>query len=152
MNFGKNPQHDFPKMRGGSTAVWNFSENSSGLGGLSFSKKRSQLNTPGNLEHQDSVLSLISTGGCHHAKDTRQRCVFLRQNTILYAICKMDLNNFGAKSKDTHPLQGRFELAMKPCPPQARLSWSIAQADSLVTTTWIKLAWVELFELSCVSA
>ena len=29
MNFGKNPQHDFPKMRGGSTAVWSFSENSS---------------------------------------------------------------------------------------------------------------------------
>ena len=24
MNFGKNPQHDFPKMRGGSMAVWNF--------------------------------------------------------------------------------------------------------------------------------
>ena len=31
MNFGKKPQHDFPKMRGGSTAVWNFSENSSVL-------------------------------------------------------------------------------------------------------------------------
>ena len=37
MNFGENSQHDFPKMRGGeSTAVWNFSENSSVLGGLSF--------------------------------------------------------------------------------------------------------------------
>ena len=38
MNFGENPQHDFPKMRGGSMAVWNFSENSSVLGGLSFPK------------------------------------------------------------------------------------------------------------------
>ena len=37
MNFGKNPQHDFPKMRGGgSTAVWNFSENSSVLDRGSF--------------------------------------------------------------------------------------------------------------------
>ena len=31
MNFGKKLQHDFPKMRGGSKAVWNFSENSSVL-------------------------------------------------------------------------------------------------------------------------
>ena len=32
MNFGKKLQYDFPKMRGGrSKAVWNFSENSSGL-------------------------------------------------------------------------------------------------------------------------
>ena len=32
MSFGTNPQHDFPKMRGGgSKAVWNFSENSSVL-------------------------------------------------------------------------------------------------------------------------
>ena len=39
MNFGKNPQHDFPKMRGGgSTAVWNFSENSSVLEGTGFPK------------------------------------------------------------------------------------------------------------------
>ena len=36
MNFGKNPQHDFPKMRGGSTAVWNFSENSSVFEGTGF--------------------------------------------------------------------------------------------------------------------
>ena len=34
MNFGKNLQHNFPKMRGGgSKAVWNFSENSSVLEG-----------------------------------------------------------------------------------------------------------------------
>ena len=34
----RNPQHDFPKMRGveGLTAVWNFSENSSVLVGTSF--------------------------------------------------------------------------------------------------------------------
>ena len=33
----KNPQHDFPKMRGGgSKAVWNFSENSSVLERGSF--------------------------------------------------------------------------------------------------------------------
>ena len=32
MNFGKNLQYDFPKMRGGgSKAIWNFSENSSVL-------------------------------------------------------------------------------------------------------------------------
>ena len=31
MNSGKNLQYDFPKMRGGSQAVWNFSENSSVL-------------------------------------------------------------------------------------------------------------------------
>ena len=31
MNFRKNLQHNFPKMRGGSKAVWNFSENSSVL-------------------------------------------------------------------------------------------------------------------------
>ena len=46
MNFGKNPQHDddFPKMRGGgSTAVWNFSENSSVFGGLSFPKLNSKF-------------------------------------------------------------------------------------------------------------
>ena len=38
--FGKNPQHDFPKMRGegGSTAVWNSSENSSNLEGTGFPK------------------------------------------------------------------------------------------------------------------
>ena len=38
MNFGKNLQHNFPKMRGGegSKAVWNFSENSSVLEGESF--------------------------------------------------------------------------------------------------------------------
>ena len=33
MNFRKNLQHNFPKMRGGSKAVWNFSENSSVLEG-----------------------------------------------------------------------------------------------------------------------
>ena len=39
MNFGKNPQHDFPKMRGGgSTAIWNFSENSSVLVRTGFPK------------------------------------------------------------------------------------------------------------------
>ena len=37
MNFGTNPQHDFPKIRGGgSKAVWNFSENSSVLEGGCF--------------------------------------------------------------------------------------------------------------------
>ena len=39
MNFGKNMQHDFPKMRGRSTAVWNFSENSSVLVGTRFDIK-----------------------------------------------------------------------------------------------------------------
>ena len=34
--FWKKLQHDFPKMRGGSKAVWNFSENSSVLEGLGF--------------------------------------------------------------------------------------------------------------------
>ena len=29
--LSRNPQYDFPKMRGGSKAVWNFSENSSVL-------------------------------------------------------------------------------------------------------------------------
>ena len=46
-SFVKNPQHDFPKMRGGgSKAVWNFSENSSVLDvqgipydGITFSMK-----------------------------------------------------------------------------------------------------------------
>ena len=42
MNSEKNPQHDFPKMRGGggggSKAVWNFSENSSVLERGSFPK------------------------------------------------------------------------------------------------------------------
>ena len=42
MNFGKNPHHDFPKMRGGgSTAVWNFSENSSIFEGTGFPKSNS---------------------------------------------------------------------------------------------------------------
>ena len=37
MNFGKNLQHNFPKMRGGgSKAIWNFSENSSVLEGVGF--------------------------------------------------------------------------------------------------------------------
>ena len=31
LNFGKNLQHNFPKMRGESKAVWNFFENSSVL-------------------------------------------------------------------------------------------------------------------------
>ena len=31
MNFVKHLQYDFPKMRGGSKVVWNFSENSSVL-------------------------------------------------------------------------------------------------------------------------
>ena len=31
MNFGKKLQYDFPKMRGGSNAVWFFSKNSSVL-------------------------------------------------------------------------------------------------------------------------
>ena len=36
----KNLQHNFPKMRGGgSKAVWNFSENSSGLEGVGFPKQ-----------------------------------------------------------------------------------------------------------------
>ena len=38
MNFGKNLQHDFPKMRGGSMDVWNYSENSSVFEGLGFPK------------------------------------------------------------------------------------------------------------------
>ena len=39
MNFRKNLQHNFLKMRGGgSKAVWNFSENSSVLEGESFPK------------------------------------------------------------------------------------------------------------------
>ena len=51
------------------------------------------------------------------------------------------LGQFGKinPGKNMHHLQGRFELAMKPCPPQARLSWSTARADSLVTTTWAKI-------------
>ena len=37
MNFRKNLQHNFPKMRGGgSKAVWNFSENSFVLEGVGF--------------------------------------------------------------------------------------------------------------------
>ena len=45
MNFGKNPQHDFPKMRGsgGSKAVWNFFENSSVLGGGCFPESLQDL-------------------------------------------------------------------------------------------------------------
>ena len=38
MNSGKNLQYDFPKMRGRSKAVWNFSENSSVLVGPSVPK------------------------------------------------------------------------------------------------------------------
>ena len=39
MNFRKKLQHNFPKMRGGgSKAVWNFSENSSVLEGVSVPK------------------------------------------------------------------------------------------------------------------
>ena len=39
MNFGKNPQHNFLKIRGGgSTAFWNFSENSSVFEGTGFPK------------------------------------------------------------------------------------------------------------------
>ena len=61
-----------------------------------------------------------------------------------YTLCdEMNLNNFGEKK---HPLQGRFELAINPCPSQARLSWSMARADSIVTTTWTScmncLSWV----------
>ena len=44
MNFGENPQHDFPKMRGGSTAFWNFSENSSvGTGFPNFEQVKSEI-------------------------------------------------------------------------------------------------------------
>ena len=46
--------------------------------------KKAQKDPPGNLEHQNSVLSLISAGSRHHSKDTRQRCVFLLRNTVLY--------------------------------------------------------------------
>ena len=51
------------------------------------------------------------------------------------------LGQFGKinAGKNIHHLQGRFELAMKPCPPQARLSWSTARADSLVTTACAKI-------------
>ena len=38
MNFRKNLQLNFLKMRGGSKAVWNFSENSSVLEGVGFPK------------------------------------------------------------------------------------------------------------------
>ena len=46
MNFGKNLQHNFPKMRGGgggSKALWNFSENSSVLVGTGFPKSKMEL-------------------------------------------------------------------------------------------------------------
>ena len=45
MNFEKNPQHDFSKMRGGrgSTAVRNFSENSSVFEGTGFPYAELQL-------------------------------------------------------------------------------------------------------------
>ena len=33
--------------------------------------------SPGDLKHQDCVLSLISTSSCHHTKDTRQGFIFL---------------------------------------------------------------------------
>ena len=39
MNSGTNLQYDFPKMRGGSKAVWNFSENSSVLEEVGFPKQ-----------------------------------------------------------------------------------------------------------------
>ena len=36
--LSRNPQYNFPKMRGGSKAVWNFSKNSSVLEGVGFPK------------------------------------------------------------------------------------------------------------------
>ena len=44
--------------------------------------KKALKDPPGNLEHQNSVLSLISAGSRHHSKDTRQRCVFLLRNSL----------------------------------------------------------------------
>ena len=44
-SFLKNPQYDFPKMRGGGVkAVWNFSENSSVLVGLPFPNQHPLIN------------------------------------------------------------------------------------------------------------
>ena len=44
MNFRKNLQHNFPKMRGGrgSKAVWNFSENSSVMEEVGFPYRRNE--------------------------------------------------------------------------------------------------------------
>ena len=43
MNFRKNLQHNFPKMRGeGSKAAWNFSKKSSVLEGVGFPKREFQ--------------------------------------------------------------------------------------------------------------
>ena len=90
-------------------------------------------------------------------------CIFApyHVNTVLFAI-KWIWLLLAKESKNTQPLQGRFELAMNPCPPQARLSWSMARADSLVTTTWTSfvncvswVAWagwvsqITLIALSC---
>ena len=51
----KNPQHDFPKMRGGggSKAVWNFSENSSVLEWGCFPKlDNNSVKTPPGLNRK----------------------------------------------------------------------------------------------------
>ena len=74
MNFGeKNPQHDFPKMRGGggSTAVWN-SENSSVFEGTGFPKCIDTIN--------GIFMIFMPTGPC-----VRERGEYLKQKQMLAA-------------------------------------------------------------------
>ena len=54
--LSRKPQNNFPKMRGGSTAVWNFSENSSVLEALSFPKLEIKVKIP--HRHQFVTLEL----------------------------------------------------------------------------------------------
>ena len=63
MNFGKKLQYDFPKMRGGSKAVWNFSENSSVLDVSGIPKQRSAL--------QESEFAEVTLLKYNKAKESR---------------------------------------------------------------------------------
>ena len=67
MNFGTNPQHDFPKMRAGSKAAWNFSENSSVLGGGCFPIARIvNFRLKGRYAiHHITILPVLSLCSCH---------------------------------------------------------------------------------------
>ena len=66
---------------------------------------------------------------------------FVKSLKSVYQFCSLNsvYQHWVNAGRNIDHLQGRFELAMKPCPPQARLSWSTARADSLVTTTCTKI-------------
>ena len=67
MTFGKNPQHDFPKMRGGQRPLGTFPKNSSVLGGQASLRAPVGANKKGEcLRHNQVRLSGQRTPEMHN--------------------------------------------------------------------------------------